>query len=163
VNGGLATSAIAPYLAGTTGALEPIFRCPSDEIQGHTAGTYLYSYSMNGYMDPRGLQNVAGQRVKFGTIRNSSEKVLIVDESNQTINDGHFDPGTYTISTGVFTVNQDRLSLRHDTTAKEATVVQTGVVAVPDGRGNVTFCDGHADFLSRAEVHSAAHAIPTVY
>ena len=164
-NGGLSTSSIAPYLSASSGFLDSVFRCPSDDPLGHVAGTYIYSYSMNGYLDPRGIQNVDGVQVKLklGTMRNSSDKIMVVDESNQTINDGHFDPGSYSAKTGKFTINQDRLSIRHDFGGKEGQAVVTGVVSNPTLRGNVVFCDGHGEFIYRADVHSASHAIPTVY
>jgi prepilin-type N-terminal cleavage/methylation domain-containing protein/prepilin-type processing-associated H-X9-DG protein len=164
-NGGLGTSSIAPYLSGSSGFLDQVFRCPSDDPLSHVAGTYIYSYSMNGYLDPRGIQSVDGVavRVKLGTIRNSAEKIMVVDESNQTVNDGHFDPGTYSAKTNTYTINQDRLSIRHDFGGKEGDVVVTGVVSNPQFRGNVCFCDGHGEFIPRIDVHSAAHAVPIVY
>lgn len=44
-------SALAPYLGMKDERLREIFRCPSDEVTGHTnrggIGIYLFSYSMN--------------------------------------------------------------------------------------------------------------------
>ena len=172
-NGGVSTSAIAPYITNAStnsnNYLAAIFRCPSDEIQNRPTSTYVYSYSMNGYLDPRSgsthPQKIDGAAhpVKLGTIKNAAEKIMVVEETDWTINDGHFDPGTYSLKKNTFTINLDRLSIRHDSTVKEAVNPPSGVVSIPEGRGNAAFCDGHAEFISRGEVHTAAHSVPIIY
>jgi prepilin-type processing-associated H-X9-DG protein len=39
----------------------------------------------------------------------------------------------------------------------------TSAIPNPDARGNVVFCDGHAEFVSRAFVHRPDHAMGTQY
>src|SRR5687768_14797842 len=102
INGaGLATSAIAPYLSSGNGpargsALEKIFRCPSDRLEGRSSfRQYAYSYSMNIYFGSDGNypQPLGGPPIRLGVTRNASEKVLVAEENEVTINDGYWVPG----------------------------------------------------------------------
>ena len=162
--GGLRTSAIARYLSGDNPALELIFRCPADTGERwQNAGTpqiYRYSYSMNGYMDPRGPEETSDKtfRVRLGKIRNAADKTLILEESQQTINDGHWDGGHYSGRT--WQLDFDRLSIRHDDHKADVTAVITGAVSFPSKRGNAGFCDGHVEFVTRTFAHDPAHVVP---
>jgi prepilin-type N-terminal cleavage/methylation domain-containing protein/prepilin-type processing-associated H-X9-DG protein len=150
-----------------------VLRCPSDPLEDHPAkvagtdpdGNYYYSYSVNNLMqsldpaNPRDFSNiplniktgkpfdVAGKLVR---VRNPAMKILMVEESELTIDDGSFDP----------TSGANLLSVRHDRTAVMPADLPVGYVnvngvwTVRNGncRGNVSFCDGHADYVSRAFV-----------
>jgi prepilin-type processing-associated H-X9-DG protein len=148
---------------------QQVLRCPSDPLSDHplltTSGRYYYSYTLNNLMqslDPNirtdglflpidqktGKQfQVAGKLVR---VRNPAEKILLVEEAEGTVEDGCFDP----------TDGKRLLAVRHDRTAKAppdspAGFVQVGGVwTVWNGncRGNVGFCDGHADYVTRAFV-----------
>jgi prepilin-type N-terminal cleavage/methylation domain-containing protein/prepilin-type processing-associated H-X9-DG protein len=150
-----------------------VLRCPSDPLADHPRstssgdqdGNYYYSYTLNNLMqslDPMIPKDgfylpinkktnkpfvVAGKLVR---VRNPATKILLVEESDLTIDDGSFDP----------TEGTDLLSVRHDHTALYPPDSPTGYVQVGgvwtvrngNSRGNVAFCDGHADFVPRAYV-----------
>jgi prepilin-type N-terminal cleavage/methylation domain-containing protein/prepilin-type processing-associated H-X9-DG protein len=150
-----------------------ILRCPSDPLADHPVsvamgdqnGNYYYSYSINNLMqsldpaNPRDISlvpvniktgkpfDVAGKLVR---VRNPAEKILMVEEAESTIDDGSFDP----------TSGTNLLSVRHDRTALQPADLPTGYIkvngvwTVRNGgcRGNVSFCDGHADFVPRGLV-----------
>lgn len=171
--GGISTSAIAKYVSSSAQMLDQVFRCPVDDVQRHDAllkgydpvawatyGPYFYSYSMNGYMDPQGLwmdanRNTCHTRLRL--ITNPANKTLLVEESEQTINDGHWKPGNY--DTGKWNVEFDRLSIRHDNVRDDDEAIETSVVAWPDKRGNCCFCDGHVEFVTRTFAHDPTHVI----
>lgn len=170
--GGVATSAIAKYISSNTRVLEQVFRCPADEVDRHeidpTAGAYRYSYSMNGFMDPRGLLTDAhGQpsRARLRTIINPAAKTLLVEESEVTINDGHWQPGNFYGGSrpGEWVIDMDRLSIRHDNARDEDDPIEKGKNTWADKRGNSSFCDGHVDFVTRAFAHNASHAVPNQF
>ena len=152
---------------------QQVLRCPSDPLADHPEyvnpndkdGNYYYSYSLNNLMqslDPANPKDfsyipinlktnqpfeVAGKLVH---VHNPAAKILMVEESELTIDDGSFDP----------TSGANLLSVRHDHTAvfppdSPTGYVQVGGVwTVRNGscRGNVSFCDGHADFVARSFV-----------
>jgi prepilin-type N-terminal cleavage/methylation domain-containing protein/prepilin-type processing-associated H-X9-DG protein len=150
-----------------------VLRCPSDPLWDHPAavysndhdGNYYYSYTLNDLMqslDPNspndanflplneqgGRYAVAG---KLTNVRHPALKILLVDEATATIDDGAFDPTGAT----------ELLSIRHDHTAVQPADTPTGFIllngvwTVRNGecRGNVAFCDGHADFVTRNYVN----------
>jgi prepilin-type N-terminal cleavage/methylation domain-containing protein/prepilin-type processing-associated H-X9-DG protein len=153
-----------------------VLRCPSDPLSDHsnltTSGSYYYSYTLNNLMqslDPNiktdglylpidrttGTQfPVAGKLVK---VRNPAEKILLVDEAEGTVEDGSFDP----------TDGKRLLSVRHDHTAKAPPDSPTGYVKIGgvwsiwngNCKGNVSFCDGHADYVTRAYVDDPQYEV----
>ena len=155
-----------------------ILRCPSDPLADHPRptnednGNYFYSYSLNNLMQsldptiPRdGLYLPINQKTgkpfvvagKLARVRNPASKVLLVEESELTIDDGSFDP----------TEGTNLLSVRHDPTALSPPdtplgyIEVNGVWTVRNGsaRGNVAFCDGHADFVPRAYVNDPNYKV----
>jgi prepilin-type N-terminal cleavage/methylation domain-containing protein/prepilin-type processing-associated H-X9-DG protein len=160
IPGGLRSSAIAHYLTLDEPGLVQVFRCPSDTLVRSFAPVYSFSYTMNGYMDPRGIQvaNKDLRRVRLGTIRNSGDKILLVEESEKTLNDGHWDGGSFTGTK--WNVDFDRMSIRHQDHLGDASPIITGVVRDPDKRGNAGFCDGHVEFTTRRFVHDPTHILP---
>jgi len=146
--------------------LDDIYRCPSDNLASRpnagTPGPYRYSYSMNKYfLNPvKGPGGIYGDNQrwgftftgKIGSIRTPSEKVLIVCEDEQSINDGYFTPNaTAWISQAQAT---DTVSARHELKFKKA----TGIGTKENARGNVGFCDGHGEFLSRKQAISQRYS-----
>jgi prepilin-type N-terminal cleavage/methylation domain-containing protein/prepilin-type processing-associated H-X9-DG protein len=148
-------SALAPYLAGN-GALKSLFRCPSDDVFTHNVNpapnqNYLFSYSMNQmltnpkgytispYNYPSGLQ-----RLKNTMVHTSAQKILAVDESEITIDDGAWKPPLLLDATKTpplyNTMTPNQLSDRHDRHKDKFAL---------DSKGNVVFCDGHAEALYR--------------
>lgn len=82
-------------------------------------------------------------------VRNPSDKIVFVEEHEQTINDGLWAPIVVPGRTSVV----DQLAGRHDlrNLAKDS----------PDSRGNATFADGHVEYISRGEAHKPERLLPT--
>lgn len=159
--------------------LESIFRCPSDNLQMRLkAGPNYdrYSYSMNvlfsnpvkaadgdstdgnkyddGTKYPPGLRDHFIFTGKIASIKRPSEHILLIDEDEQTIDDGlcKFNQQNYiTNSSGI-----QAIAARHELKFKKATGGTTGGVN-EDARGNATFCDGHGEFISRKDALRQAH------
>ena len=140
-------SRIAPYLGGFSAAM---FTCPSDDGQAHKdpgkkSGPYLYSYAMNDQLDGPLL------KVKISMVRNPTNKVLLVEEDERSINDGNWNGGT-DLTSG----DRDLLAIRHDKRGYTGEDPRTmNFLTHPNGgkRGNVVFCDGHAEFIPRVVAH----------
>jgi prepilin-type processing-associated H-X9-DG protein len=78
-------------------------------------------------------------------VSNPSQIILFVDEDIQSIDDGCWLPTGLTAAQ----VNlHNELSIRHDVNLDTADASGNPVYD-QTGRGNVAFCDGHADFVSR--------------
>jgi len=176
---GLASSSIAKYLGGQTISLEKIFRCPSDATaEQRVLPKFAYSYSMNIYFDPRGSYDppykmplgvypgCGGWPSRLSTTRNASEKVLVAEENEVTINDGFWVPG---VGPGPdpksWICEWDWLSIRHDNGAKEFSEKQPRRVALDllnnrSRKGVVVFADGHADVVARDFAHHPHHVLP---
>ncbi len=132
--------AIAKYVSRPLN--HAVFRCPTDDIDSHRAiiysgvpVVYRYSYTVNEAIC-RIESN--GPTLRIGQIRNASEKILIVDESSNTIDDGCW---AWQVSMGL---GANVVSNRHDRKVEK-----------PDdrnfGRGNVAFVDGHVSYIARNE------------
>jgi prepilin-type N-terminal cleavage/methylation domain-containing protein/prepilin-type processing-associated H-X9-DG protein len=161
-------SALAKYLGGvdvdptTNRIVQPYFLCPSDDPSRRVSiltGPYYYSYSMNREMSGTVCPPISG-------IRNSSEKIVLVEENALTINDGTWYPPIYedvactSLASG--TVNSaDLLSIIHDRPPTNPRA-DTGnnPLANPTLRGNVNFADGHAEFVPRDYAHYVGHIDP---
>ncbi len=153
-----------------------LWTCPSDDPMSHTnilATRYLYSYTINyllesnadAYTDLTWMGGVA----KMSRVRHPSDTILMVEEGSQTIDDGLLclcaNPGGVSGSSSPPVPGPDFLSVRHDRSAKQpdnpdSPGTLTGndaVVGILNSRakGNVSFCDGHADYVTREFVHSA--------
>jgi prepilin-type N-terminal cleavage/methylation domain-containing protein/prepilin-type processing-associated H-X9-DG protein len=177
-------SALAPFL-GKGDYLVNVFRCPSDDITAHTlhfggssvgstSNPYPFSYSMNvcltwpskwqnyPFKDPYYPKN--RNRLRITQVKHSAEKILLIDESNLSIDDGVWrppvmddptvNPPTYNNNT-VKTPNQ--ISDRHDAQTNASVNTMT---TSPRGRGNAAFCDGHAEFIDRVEADSQRYNDP---
>jgi len=96
------------------------YLCPSAGPVGRKRGL---SYSMNGYLEVS-ADGGAVTGIKLSKIRNQSTTVLLVDESELTLNDGYFDPAGDENKS-------PELHLKHS-----------------DG-GNIAFCDGHVAWIEK--------------
>jgi prepilin-type processing-associated H-X9-DG protein len=133
-------SAIAKYLGGFNAK---VFRCPSDDIDRRlreiSPNPYIYSYTMNYLFSSYHGKNA----VKITKVRNSAEKILMVEEDEATIDDGNWHPQLV----GTNIVND--LATTHDRLRQDL-----------KARGNVSFADGHADFVTRGFTQEARHYDP---
>jgi prepilin-type N-terminal cleavage/methylation domain-containing protein/prepilin-type processing-associated H-X9-DG protein len=163
---------------------DEVFRCPSDNLQARpktpaaTDKKYRYSYSINDLFantlqpcDTTDYQNVPanlprGARFgftfngKINSIRGPSEKILLVCEDEQTIDDAIFKPNAAKWATNNAL---SAVAARHEMKFKQAKTTAGGPGQNVNARGNVGFCDGHAEFLSRKEAMSqrySGHALP---
>ena len=153
-NAKIGDSALAPYL-GTVGHADPAsFRCPSDtDFAAHKQPLYTYSYTVNWMIfEPRSYTAADHTYPSFDAypggdgrrhpdlvasrIRNSTNIIMIIDESYQTIDDGCWAPQHYSSSV------TNLLSNRHDRRSEDANNAHAG-------KGNVAFCDGHAEMIPR--------------
>jgi prepilin-type processing-associated H-X9-DG protein len=147
--------------------LDEVYRCPSDNLAAHgivsgalAAGNqiYRYSYSLNKYfanpIKGPGPPYADNQRNGFiftgriGSIRTPAEKVLFICEDEQSINDGNFTANPVNwVSSALPT---DCPSSRHELKFRKL----TGAGTKENARGNVGFCDGHGEFMSRKDAIS---------
>jgi prepilin-type N-terminal cleavage/methylation domain-containing protein/prepilin-type processing-associated H-X9-DG protein len=135
---------LARYYSGGSRPVAEILVCPSDNVETRS---YKFSFSINAFIcdDSRAyahLNNGVTKRFSINMVKNPSEKVLFGEEDERTINDGLWHVKN--------TIN-DRLGVRHD---------QRRTVADNSGRGNVLFCDGHAEFTDRSVAHDPKHYYP---
>ncbi len=151
------TSAIAPYLGKFTPAL---LICPSDDTSVRPRAValgrvlYPYSYSMNGWVSNCELYNPPGKPMRITAIVNPADKILLVDESEDTIDDGNFDPYSDPW------VNL--LAKRHDHKRFEfdPQTADPFNPPFPEARGNLLFVDGHVGFEPRSYLTSISHVLP---
>jgi prepilin-type N-terminal cleavage/methylation domain-containing protein/prepilin-type processing-associated H-X9-DG protein len=135
-----------------------VLRCPSDNIEGHIPGggdgPYYFSYVLNNLMqsdgsttpenspsyvptDPSGNKYLIA--CKITAVHKSAQKMLLFEEDAPTIDDGAGNP-----------LNAANvLSVRHDKTARYPDQKGTPVFNAKC-KGNVCFCDGHADYVPRS-------------
>jgi len=164
------TSPAADNLANP--ALDAVYRCPADDILNrpnhadNSHGYYRYSYTMNqawgnpiyafsgygtkGNPCPR-FDGVFDGRIT--SIRNSSQKILLICEDPLTLSSACFSPNANGWSG---TTPIDLVSARHETNYSKAnsyngTMYTSNGIGNQDARGNVTFCDGHGEFFSRKD------------
>jgi prepilin-type N-terminal cleavage/methylation domain-containing protein/prepilin-type processing-associated H-X9-DG protein len=133
-------SAIAPYLGVPVRA--EVFRCPSDDVEVRNPPTnqYYYSYSINFLISKISWANVsygAGEpSLKITEIANPSNKILLIDESADTADDGCW------AWQQQFGSGRNVISNRH--MRKQEQVLDPNA-----GRGNAVFADGHAEYVDR--------------
>jgi prepilin-type processing-associated H-X9-DG protein/prepilin-type N-terminal cleavage/methylation domain-containing protein len=133
--------AINKYLGKT---FDPrIYRCPGDDAELHKThfeggpvgyARYEYSYSVNELI----CHTWPYDTMKITQVKHSSEKILLIDESSNTIEDGCW---AWQAQLGI---DGNWLSVRHDMKGehdKEPYI----------GRGNVAFVDGHAELIERKQ------------
>jgi prepilin-type processing-associated H-X9-DG protein len=174
-------SALQPYLGPRGEVLKAVFRCESDDVNSRPRQTepklYRYSYSMNTALtkpdrfkgEPFYYTGPA-KPLKISQVRNSSEKIMFLEEDGKTLDDGSWSPFILDITTSPATFKNpatggpmtvfdpastssivNQLTDRHDKAKDKYN---------PMGRGNVSFVDGHAEFFSRADVGKQQHSDP---
>ena len=169
-------SPIARYI----GNFNPeLLRCPGDDVQTHRAifpgGTFNYSYTMNEFFEsnptrsPAAWPEYGGKVVKLGALKNASHKVLVAEEDQTTINDGLFAAPADSKRAGIMpSFGVDMLAIRHDSRRREPDLQGLGGLqsmapeANGERRGNAAFADGHAEYISRYELHNVTRIRPDV-
>jgi prepilin-type N-terminal cleavage/methylation domain-containing protein/prepilin-type processing-associated H-X9-DG protein len=124
------------------------YRCPSDDVQNHltgSAGKYEFSYTMNEFMggllytdDGDRSATHLHLRIRITQVKRPAEKIMFIDESNLTVDDGCWAPQRYSPST----TGKNLISNRHNKKAETINDPNAGV-------GNALFADGHADTIDR--------------
>ena len=163
-----------------------VLRCPSDDVKFRVRGdlnpvapatAYRYSYVMNhylgtGWMFQSYLANpnftdVSGARGrdavgKITQVRRASEKMLIFEEAESTMDDGHSSPDVPTTFCNLLAIRHDRQRVNKEPTASFSVVSLDVLRAVWNGRlkGNVAFCDGSARSMARIEMHRPEVYLP---
>jgi prepilin-type processing-associated H-X9-DG protein len=139
--------------------LERIYRCPSDNLEQRIAfasdlnggrGIYRYSYSMNicfsnKVPDPTGtllVNRPNGAYLKYHQVKRPSEKILYIDESEKSVNNGEYNPTAPLVNADDPSKDYSAIAERHEVVGKRNS---------QDARGNVAFADGHAEFFSRTD------------
>lgn len=150
-------SALAPYLGKPVNP--EVFRCPSDDIEARRPGVnYRYSYSANYLILRLPESNWAGiygvgetnQPLRVNEILSPSDKLLLIDETQQTVDDGCW---AWMSNYGS---GYNIISVRHMKRQE-----QLNVVNKPEaGRGNALFADFHADYIPRHMSFNAFHYDP---
>ena len=124
-----------------------LLQCPSDSLHTRkiSPDPYNYSYTMNmGMSSEPAVSGFMGSPIrKITGVRRSAEKVLMFEESEASLDDGNFNP--FLIGSGV----ENFLAVRHDRHQK-------GLKA----RGNVSFVDGHADYVTVEYIQDPKHFDP---
>jgi prepilin-type processing-associated H-X9-DG protein len=137
-------SPIAPYFNG----FKPeVLVCPSDDTTFRPRildAPYRYSYTINMLCssDPGGPDII-----RMGAVHHSSDRMLVVEESEVSLDDGNWNP---------FLVGQpleNFLSIRHD-------IRPTAGQSDSQKRGNVSMLDGHAEYVPRAYSRDQKHWDP---
>jgi prepilin-type N-terminal cleavage/methylation domain-containing protein/prepilin-type processing-associated H-X9-DG protein len=146
-------SAIAPFISGAQFNVD-VLRCPSDNWVDRT-NDYKYSYSVNfnicklvGTPASPAEALYRGPPLKLTQIRNSPNKILLIEESWNTIDDGCW-AWQPTMGEG-----KNVMSIRHDKQNELIAGSNGNTSNTTDftiGRGNVAFADGHGSFLERAD------------
>ncbi len=158
-----------------------VWTCPSDPVAAHkvnsvgsTVCAYPYSYTMNIFLSCEigpgsGAYAYMGHNVKMAGVRHSSDVIMMLEESEATINDGMTvmedygtGAGSAQVATGLsfqpggeFGITGDFLAVRHDSTRRNPDnvyIASKDAPGIPDSsaKGCVAFCDGHADYVTRA-------------
>ncbi|MBC7785031.1 MAG: DUF1559 domain-containing protein [Burkholderiales bacterium] len=171
---------IGPYL-NLKPANVAVLRCPSDptwsrrNFNNPSLGDYSFSYAVNwafGVMVHSSApgRNAAGSGPGSGTklpkIKNTSEKVLIMEEDERTIEDAN----CAVIEKSPFGNEKwiNLLAIRHDSvyhkkfepSPQDRRANNLNYIPNSAGKGIVGMCDGHAEYTTRKFVHSIAHAMP---
>ena len=128
-------SALAKQMRGVK---EEHFRCPSDDPNRRprilSRGIYRFSYTMNFFFSSHHKIAGTGIRVaRYTSVKNASEKMLVICEDEQSLDDGNWHPEL------VGSTVENFLSKRHDRNQAVDSKL----------RGNVGFADGHAEFITR--------------
>jgi prepilin-type N-terminal cleavage/methylation domain-containing protein/prepilin-type processing-associated H-X9-DG protein len=161
----LGDSAVCRYMGKTPA---DSLRCPSDLWAEHSStvpgtttdglgGPYLYSYTVNSFITdgytPPGSTTAKGWTIS--SIRNNTEKLLLGEEDEHSIDDGRWVLFDKSVTSGI----GNRLAIRHE----KRRILPDNDANWPrnlDRRGNVAFLDGHGEYAARDYVHDPIHYDP---
>ena len=179
----LDNGALVKYMGGHFNAAN--WLCPSDDPTVHPVVnmygvniTYPYSYTMNPILqdvDTAGfsyLPYLGGQVMKSTRVAHASNCIMMLEESELSINDGSTILMDITGSAPNFGFSPgngyDWLAVRHDRTAHHPDnkfIPGIDSLGIPNThkKGNVVFCDGHGESVTREFAESATlrHWDPT--
>ena len=150
-------SAVAPYI----GKFVPdVFRCPGDDINIRprvlTPIPYVYSYTFNLLFS----SNPGMPQIVQGRIRNASEKIILVEEDEISIDDGNFHPQL--VRTNIENYLATRHSRPRRTDWQNWYFLDLSQRPDREERGNAAFADGHGEYVTRAYTWDPKHYDPTV-
>ena len=139
-------SAIARYLDRFDA---PVFHCPSDNVENQTrflrSYPYRYSYTMNMLFN----SYYKDYSPRVISVKKPSEKILLVDEDEQSLDDGNWNPLL------VGSTIENFLAIRHDLSTRRLRGPR-----IDRGRGNVALADGHVEFVDRFYTQQSMHFDP---
>jgi len=150
---------LVPYCGVPRPDRPGVYRCPSDDPSTHlwywtdpvnnkVRFNYPYSYSVN-----YAICKLPGRPlVKITQVRQAPAKILVVDESSDTIDDGAWAWAEQNGNDG------NVLSRRHESRGGEHPFARDN--SSLGARGNVAFCDAHVEYLTRGDSFSACHIDP---
>ncbi len=142
--------ALVPYMGGIF--IPDSYKCPSDNFGLHALNNaYQYSYSVNekicNWFNRQNVPRIPA--INLSQIYHPSQKILIIDESSETIDDACWAPQNYALD------GHNLLSNRHDRSQENSSDPNAG-------RGNVAFVDGHCEFISRKDSISPKYWDPSL-
>ena len=159
---------VVPYLGNTF--IAKLFQCPSDsELNSHLGG-YKFSYTINESMarlvvametmpvpNTNPVVNVGGHAanvptLKITQIRVAADKIMLIDESSNSVDDGCWAPQRYHPTDAV---PKNIPSNRHYTRKEDNQNIND------ESKGIVFFSDGHADYIYRSKSVEPYHCIAT--
>lgn len=158
----LALGGVAPYL-NVSPTNYSVLICPSDNpayrVRGGANG-YPFSYTMNWMttsfsVAPDVMPN-GKYYSKITDVPHTSETIMILEEDESTIDDGQ--SSIWLQSAEWSLVNL--LAVRHDRPRYYPDNAVTGLTVNGNLRGNVGFCDGHAEYVTRWFCASKSNAVP---
>ena len=141
---------IAKYLSANN-ADQDTYRCPSDDVFNRPrvlTEPYRYSYTFNYMVASNGAYS-GNDAVSYATIHDPTHKIVMVEESEHSLDDGNWHPQLIGSSVENF------LSIRHDRPVKK-----DGVGFDDERRGNAAFVDGHAEYISRRMARDPSYYDP---
>jgi prepilin-type N-terminal cleavage/methylation domain-containing protein/prepilin-type processing-associated H-X9-DG protein len=148
-------SPLVQYLGGMFN--ENLFTCPSDSADTHPGPlVYPFSYTLNarigGAFSSPTTYIPLFRPVRLDYIQKPSEKILVIDESSEGIDDGAWAPTDLNPEVGhAFNM----ISNRHDK-------FHENIRDSNAGSGNAVFADGHADYVERKMGLMKEHVDPRV-
>ena len=170
-------STVVRYMASGPGAFVPVeaLRCPSDDMISHgtpSGGSepYLYSYVVSTFVMNNGPSGSTAQTwppkagtvlqpwnppINIGRVKKASDKILLGEEDERTIDDGHWVIGDGS-APATTEGGRNYLAIRHDTKKANPDDASNWVKNLPR-RGNVAFLDFHAEYVPRSFAHDPAH------
>jgi prepilin-type N-terminal cleavage/methylation domain-containing protein/prepilin-type processing-associated H-X9-DG protein len=148
----------SPVLKYVKGNPESLLRCPSDDVTvrpNSYPSAFKFSYTMNQRFTSLEADPTR-PRLARAMVKEPSRKILLLEESQLSIDDGAWDPTQAGNRSG-----EEYLSTRHF--AKLRNPEPTGKLlgrADRSERGMAAFADGHAESITRADTWQPMHYDP---